>query len=161
MNERINILIVDDEQMLLNSLKKSLEVRDFNVTTVTSGEEAIKSAWNNMFDIALVDLKMPGMDGEETLKILKENHKWLEVIILTGHGSVESAVECTQSGAYTYLQKPCSLDSLMAALKDAYRKKVMNEKNLKDQEMDALIKTAMGETPREILKKLHHFNTKS
>ena len=83
MNEdKINILIVDDEEQFLNSIKKRLEVRDFNVVAVNRGEKAIEAARNNQFDVALVDLKMPGIDGEETLKALKKEHKWMEVVIL-------------------------------------------------------------------------------
>ena len=105
---KINLLIVDDEEQFLNSISKSLEVRDFKVLAVNRGEKAIEAARNNPIDIALVDLKMPGIDGEQTLKALKDEHKWMEVVILTGHGSVDSAVECTKSGAYSYLQKPIS-----------------------------------------------------
>ena len=160
-SHKINILIVDDEEMLLNSLKKSLEVRDFNVTCVNNGEKAVQTAWKHPFDLALVDLRMPGIDGEETLRILKKHHPWLEVIILTGHGSVESAVECTKSGAYTYLQKPCSLEDLLVALKNAFQVRVRNRKKLTKQKMDELIKEAPGDTPREILKKLYDIDQAS
>ena len=81
-------------------------------------------------DIALVDLKMPGINGEETLKALKKEDKWLEVVILTGHGSIDSAVECTKSGAYEYLQKPCKLEELLEVLKNAYQKRVMGKKDI-------------------------------
>ena len=116
---KINVLIVDDEEQFLNSIKRRLEVREFNVVAVNRGEKALEEARKNPIDIALVDLKMPGIDGEETLKALKKEHKWMEVVILTGHGSIESAVECTKSGAYEYLQKPCNLDELLEALKNA------------------------------------------
>ena len=78
----------------------------------------------------------------------------MEIVILTGHGSVESAVECTQSGAYSYLQKPCELDKLLDVLVSAYKKKVMNKKNIDEHKMDSLMKMAIGESPREILKRL-------
>ncbi len=107
--EKINLLIVDDEEQFLESMKKRLEVRDFHVITVNRGDKAIEAARKHPIDIALVDLKMPGMSGEETLEALKKEHEWMEVVILTGHGSVDSAVECTKSGAYSYLQKPCEL----------------------------------------------------
>ncbi|MEA3436267.1 MAG: response regulator, partial [Thermodesulfobacteriota bacterium] len=82
--EKINLLIVDDEEQFLESISKSLELRDFNVIAVNRGEKAIEAAKNNPIDIALVDLKMPGISGEETLKLLKQEHKWMEVVILTG-----------------------------------------------------------------------------
>ena len=108
--DKINLLIVDDEEDFLNSISKSLRVRDFNVLAVNRGEKAIEAAKNNSIDIAFVDLKMPGIKGEETLRALKEEHKWMEVVILTGHVTFDSAVECTRLGAHSYLQKPCELN---------------------------------------------------
>ena len=116
------LLIVDDEVHFLESISKSLEARDFKVVAVDRGEKAIEAARKNPIDVALVDLKMPGINGEETLKALKAEHKWMEVVILTGHGTIDSAVECTKSGAFSFLQKPCNLDDLLDALKDAYKK---------------------------------------
>jgi ActR/RegA family two-component response regulator len=116
--EKINLLIVDDEEEFLKSISRSLELRDFHVIAVNRGEKAIEAAKNNPLDIALVDLKMPGISGEGTLKLLKQEHKWMEVVILTGHGAIDSAVECTKSGAYSYLQKPCELNQLLCALQD-------------------------------------------
>jgi len=152
--DKINILVVDDEEHFLNSIKKRLEARDFNVLAVDRGEKAIEAARNNPIDIALVDLKMPGIRGEETLKILKKEHQWMEVVILTGHGSVDSAVDCVQDGAYKYLQKPCELDTLLGALKDAYQKKVMNKQKLEKERLDELMKFSQGHSPLEILRKL-------
>lgn len=152
--DKINILIVDDEENFLNSIKRLLEVRDFNVVAVNRGEKAIEAARNNPVDIALVDLKMPGIDGEETLKALKKEHKWLEVVILTGHGSIESAVECTKSGAYEYLQKPCELEELLEVLKNAYQKRVMNKKDIDAIRMREIIALSLVESPLGILRRL-------
>ena len=151
---KINLLIVDDEEQFLSSIKKRLEVREFDVVAVNRGEKAIEAARNNPFDIALVDLKMPGIDGEETLKALKREHKWMEIVILTGHGSIKSALECTKCGAYGYLQKPCELDELLEVLKDAYQKKVMNKKNIEEKKMQELLRISLVNSPREILRKL-------
>jgi len=152
--QNINLLIVDDEKQFLESISKRLSVRGFHVIAVDRGEKAIAAAKENPIDIALVDLKMPGINGEETLKALKKAYQWMEIVILTGHGSVESAVECTQSGAYSYLQKPCKLDDLMDVLVNAYKKKVMNRRNIDAHKMDTLMKMAIGESPREILQSL-------
>lgn len=152
---KINLLIVDDEEQFLTSIKKSLEVREFNVTAVNCGEKAIQAAREKPVDIALVDLKMPGIDGEETLKGLKKEHKWMEIIILTGHGSVNSAVECTKSGAYKYLQKPCELDELLETLKDAYQKRVMNKHNIEEKKMKELLTLS---SPREIMRRLQEID---
>ena len=151
---KINLLVVDDEEQFLESISKSLQVRDFNVVAVNRGEKAIEAARNNPFDIALVDLKMPGINGEETLKALKAEHRWMEVIILTGHGTIDSAVECTKSGAYSYLQKPCSLDELLESLINAYKTKIMNKKKIEEKKMAELMKISLSGSPRDILRRL-------
>ncbi|CCK80088.1 response regulator [Desulfobacula toluolica] len=156
--EKINLLIVDDEDQFLESIKKSLELRDFNVITANRGEKAVEAAKNNTIDIALVDLKMPGISGEETLKLLKQEHKWMEVVILTGHGAIDSAVECTKSGAYSYLQKPCELDQLLETLQDAYKKKVMNRKQIEEKKLNELLNISISSRPREILRKLREID---
>lgn len=155
---KINLLIVDDEEQFLNSISKSLTVRGFNVIAVNRGEKAIEIAKIKPIDIALVDLKMPGISGEETLKVLKQEHKWMEIVILTGHGSVDSAVQCTQKGAYTYLQKPCELEKLLEALKDAYEKRVMNKHNIEEKKMKEMLKLAMSDSPREIIRRLQEID---
>jgi DNA-binding NtrC family response regulator len=151
---KINLLIVDDEEQFLNAIGRSLELRDFNVITVNRGEKAIQAARKHRIDVALVDLKMPGINGEETLKALKKEHQWMEVVILTGHGTIDSAAECTRSGAYSYLQKPCDLDRILEALKNAYKKKVMNRKKIEEEKMDGLLKLTLSSSPLGILRKL-------
>jgi len=157
-SDKINLLIVDDEEQFLSSISKSLTVRDFNVIAVNRGEKAIKAARENPIDIALVDLKMPGISGEETLKALKNEHKWMEIVILTGHGSVESAVETTKSGAYSYLQKPCKLDDLLETLKNAYKKRVMNRHKIEEKKMSEILKLAQSNSPRDILQRLQEID---
>ena len=156
--DKINLLIVDDEEDFLDSISKSLRVRDFNVLAVNRGEKAIEAAKKNPIDIALVDLKMPGINGEETLKILKEEHKWMEVVILTGHGTIDSAVECTRLGACSYLQKPCELNELLEVLEDAYKKKVMNKKRINEKKMDELLKISFSSSPMGILRRLRELD---
>lgn len=119
----INLLIVDDEEQFLSAISRSLELRDFNVIAVNRGDKALEAARSQPVDIALVDLKMPGMDGQETLESLKKEHPWMEIIILTGHGTIDSASSCTRSGAYSYLQKPCEFDQLLDTLVQAYKQK--------------------------------------
>lgn len=157
-NSKINLLIVDDEEQFLRSISRSLQVRDFNVVAVDRGEKAIEAARKTPFDVALVDLKMPGINGEETLKVLKAEHKWMEVVILTGHGTIDSAVECTKSGAYSYLQKPCGLDELLEALKNAYKSKVMNKKKIDEIKMDELLKISVYGSPKDILRRLREID---
>jgi len=152
--DKINLMIVDDEEEFLNAIRRSLEVRDFNVITANRGEKAIELAKKNPVDIAIVDLKMPGIDGLETLETLKKGHPWMEIIILTGHGTIDSAVGATRSGAYSYLQKPCELDVLMKVLIKAYQKRVMNRQQIETKKMDELMKLSQGRSAREILKRL-------
>ncbi len=143
---KINLLFVDDEEQFLESMKKRLEARDFNVIAVTRGDKAIEAARRYPVDIALVDLKMPGMNGEETLQKLKKEHKWMEIVILTGHGSIDSAVECTQSGAHSYLQKPCELEKLLEVLAEAYKKRLMNKAKIDESKMNELLKQAASDS---------------
>jgi len=158
---KINLLFVDDEEQFLESMRKRLEARDFKVLAVNRGEKAIEAARNNPVDIALVDLKMPGIDGEETLRALKKEHQWMEIVILTGHGSIDSAVECTRDGAHSYLQKPCDLDQLLEVLMEAYKKRVMNKNKIQAQRMNEMLKIAQSNSPREILRRLKEIDTAS
>ncbi len=158
--DKINLMIVDDEEDFLNAIRRSLEIRDFHVITANRGEKALEIAKSNPVDIAIVDLKMPGMNGLETLEALKKAHPWMEIIILTGHGTIDSAVEATQSGAYSYLQKPCELDTLMQMLIKAYKKRVMNKQQLAKKKMDELLKISQGRSAREILSRLREIDRK-
>jgi DNA-binding NtrC family response regulator len=154
MESKIKLLIVDDEVQFLDSIAERLELRGFNVTKVNRATDAVIIARDEKFDLALLDLKMPGMDGKELLDILKQEHKHLEVIMLTGHGSVESAVECTKLGAFGYLAKPYELDQLLQVLKDAYLAR-MQKKFEKDQERIKQLSDlalSMGESPLSFLK---------
>ncbi|HSO24548.1 MAG TPA: response regulator [Chondromyces sp.] len=156
--EKINLLIVDDEEQFLESISKSLELRDFHVIAVNRGDKAVEAAKRQPIDIALVDLKMPGISGEETLRLLKQEHRWLEVVILTGHGALQSAVECTKIGAFSYLQKPCELSALIEALQAAYKQKVMNRRQIEEKKMEKLLQISASSSPREILRRLRELD---
>jgi len=154
MSDNIQLLIVDDEVRFLQTLKERLQMRGFDVTAVTSGTQAIEAARSTRFDVALLDLKMPGIDGEEVLRIFKTEHPLMEVIILTGHGSIESAVDCTKAGSHSYLQKPCETDELLEVLKNAYHKRVRRKLALDEEKMDELLRIATGESPLGIIRRL-------
>ncbi|MBN1590722.1 MAG: response regulator [Pirellulales bacterium] len=156
--EKINLLIVDDEQQFLKSTATRLEVRGFHVIAVDRGEKAVETARREPIDVALVDLKMPGMHGEQTLETLKEEHPWMEVVILTGHGSIDSAVECTKSGAYSYLQKPCEWERLLEVLAEAYKKKVMNQLDIQEEKMNELLEMSAYSSPRALLDKIRQLD---
>jgi DNA-binding NtrC family response regulator len=152
--DNINLMIVDDEEAFLEATRKRLEARGFNVFCANRGEKALELAKKQPIDIALVDLKMPGISGEETLRALKKEHKWMEVVILTGHGSIDSAVETTRDGAYGYLQKPCELDHLLKVLADAYKKRVMKKMEVEEHRIQEILKKAAGDSPLAILRRL-------
>jgi DNA-binding NtrC family response regulator len=150
---RLKLLIVDDEVDFLNTLAKRLELRDFQVTAVANGEDAIKAARKGGFDLALLDLKMPGMDGKEVLSILKKKHRFLEVIILTGVSSIDSAVECTKLGAFDYLSKPYELENLLDVLKRAYEARLKKKFEHDRRRMEELEMLAAG-SPLAVLRAL-------
>ena len=116
MAEKIKIMIVDDEERLLQTLAQRLRLRDFEVQTFNNGQDALAAARREEFDLALVDLKMPGLSGEQVLGLLKEEHPLLEVIILTGHGSVESGIQGMNLGAFDYAMKPIQISELQEKL---------------------------------------------
>jgi len=122
MGDKIKLLVVDDEKRFLETITKLLEPRGFDITPVSSGKEAIEAARQEEFEIALVDLKMPGMHGERVLETLKKEHEFLEVIVLTGHGSTDSAIRSAELDVHGFLQKPCELDTLLHVLKGAHQK---------------------------------------
>jgi len=156
--KQIKLLLVDDEVEFLDSLSQRLSLRDFEVTKATDGKEAIKAAKKGQFDVAILDLRMPGMDGTEVLKILKDKHKWLEVIMLTGYGSVDSAVEATKLGAFTYLEKPMDFDKLVDVLKDAYTARLKKKFEHDKKRMEDIEFLSMGASPMAILTSLRRLD---
>ena len=156
----IRILVVDDEVRFLQTLTQRLTRRDFAVTSVTNGQDALEAVQDQEFDLALLDLKMPGMSGEQLLEKIKEIHPYIEVVILTGHGSIDSAVYCTQQGSHSYLQKPCETDELLGVLKDAYQKRVARKLKLDEERMAELLGTSLSESPLGILRKLREIEGK-
>jgi len=154
MENVIKLLIVDDETRFLNAIAKRLTKRGFDVRTASNGRDAIALADQERFDIALLDLKMPGMDGGEVLKVLKQAHQFLEAIILTGHGSLDSAVELTKLGAFSYLPKPYELEKLIEVLKDAYEARLKKKFAADEAKMEKILALATGESPLGILRKM-------
>ena len=152
--KKIKLLIVDDEEDFLKSIAERLGMRDFDVTTATEGKIAVKAAKKGKFDVAILDMKMPGMDGMELLQILKKKHKFLEVIILTGHGAIDSAVEATKLGAYSYLEKPYDFQKLLEVLKQAYEARLRKKFEHDKKRMEELEMLSMGTSPMGILKSL-------
>ena len=121
MGESIRLLLVDDEQAFINVLGKRLARRGVEATLAASGAEAIQRLRSSDFDVAVVDLKMEGMDGIELLGVFKKMLPKMPVIILTGHGSERAAREGVRQGAFDYLLKPCELDRLLEKIDQAVR----------------------------------------
>jgi DNA-binding NtrC family response regulator len=119
------VLLVDDEEDFLATLSNRLELRGLKVSAVTSGEQAIREAKQQEYDAIVVDLSMPGIDGLETLKRIKADNPNAEIIMLTGHGSVQSGVEAMKLGAGDFLQKPVELSELMNKIGEAKDKRML------------------------------------
>lgn len=113
------VLLVDDEEEFATVMSKRLSKRGFHVFTAHSGTEAVRLARGQDFEVAVLDLKMEGMDGVETMKTLKVLLPDIKVIMLTGHGSVEMARQCLSLGAFDYLNKPCELAELVQKIQSA------------------------------------------
>lgn len=117
--EGLRILIVDDEEELVSALVERLKLRGFKATGVTRGEDALSFLEEEECDVVLLDVKMPGLGGLEVIRRIKEGHPGLEVILLTGHGSVKSVEEGMALGAFDYLMKPVKIDNLVRVLSAA------------------------------------------
>ena len=127
------IMLVDDEIPFVETMTKRLEKRKLNIISAHSGQEALdKLSVNRNVDVVVLDVKMPGIDGIETLKEIKRNFPLMEVVMLTGHATVESAIEGMKQGAYDYLMKPCDIEQLMTKVKEATQKKRDHEERIRD-----------------------------
>jgi DNA-binding NtrC family response regulator len=121
--EDFSVLLVDDEVEFLDVLMKRLKKRKLKLVAANSGEEALRLVRENPVDVAVLDVKMPGMDGITVLREIKKINPSIEVIMLTGHANVEVALEGMELGAFDYLMKPVDIDELMYKIQDAYKKK--------------------------------------
>jgi len=128
----MKVLLVDDNKSLRLHLAKALTRRDHDTIAVSNGNEAIAQIRNELFDVAVIDMKMIGMDGLQVLRELKEIHPQLIGVILTGHGSISNAVEATKLGAYAYLTKPCDISELETVLTKGYHESIKAMKPFKE-----------------------------
>lgn len=130
MNE-FSVLLIDDEKEFLETLIKRLQKRKLKVTGVGSGEDALKIIKETPPDVVVLDVRMEGMDGIQTLREIKKVSPLVEVIMLTGHANMEVAVEGMEVGAFDYLMKPMDIDELLYKLEDAYKRKMIQEQKIK------------------------------
>lgn len=134
---KANVLVVDDEEQFLKVFSQRLEGRGMKVDTSTSGEDALKKVHGKEFDAIILDMVMPGMSGIETLKRIQADNPDMQIIILTGHGTIEKGVEALKAGAVDFLEKPADLNKIMAKIAEAKHKRVVlvekkHEQNVKE-----------------------------
>ncbi len=136
------LMLIDDEVPFVETMSKRLDKRGLKVISANSAEEAlIKLDKDRHVDVIVLDVKMPGMDGIETLQEIKKRHPLKEVIMLTGHATVETAIEGMKLGAFDYLMKPCDLDILISKANEALKKKQSHESKIDKARIDKLVLT--------------------
>jgi two-component system nitrogen regulation response regulator NtrX len=123
------ILIVDDEKNIRGSLKGVLEDEGFKADAVANGEACLEAIQKKEYDLVLLDVWMPGIDGLETLRKIKEGNHAPTVVMISGHGTIETAVKCTKLGAFDFIEKPLSIDKLMLVLRHALEQRHLAEQN--------------------------------
>ena len=123
------ILLLDDEERFRTNLQKMLEAEGLTVRGASSGAEALEELKHSPCDVIVLDIRMPGMDGLATLKEIKQINPEVEVIILSGHASMDAAMEINRLGGYDYLMKPCPLEDLLLKIEAAYEKKLERKKS--------------------------------
>ena len=126
----IRVLIIDDEEQLVEAFRKKLSRDGFSVSSAYTAREAFAAMKKHTFDVCVLDIRLPDMDGVDLLKSIKKNEPNLEIIMLTGHASVDTAIQSMKLGAYDYLSKPCKLTELSNVIQKAYEKKSLKERTM-------------------------------
>ena len=140
-------MLVDDEERYLQTTQKLIEKKGYEVQTAQSGEEALEKLKLQNIHVVILDVKMPGMDGNETLKAIKTLYPLVEVIMLTGHATVDSAIDGLKSGACDYLMKPADIDEILEKAMAAFEKRQGLEEKIRVAQSKKYMRS-----PREILK---------
>jgi two-component system, OmpR family, response regulator len=130
--EAFRVLIVDDEHDFLETIVKRLKRRKVDAMGIDSGIKALELLEKEHFDVVILDVRMPGMDGIETLKEMKKKRPLMEVIMLTGHASVESGMQGMQYGAFDYVIKPADIDDLLEKIQGAFERKALHEEKVRE-----------------------------
>ena len=142
----MKIMLVDDEERFLSTTKKLLVKKGYDVLTAMSGMEALETMKRKMIHVVILDVKMPGMDGNATLKEIKRQYPLTEVIMLTGHATMESAIDGLKSGAIDYLMKPADIEEIIQKAEEAFEKRQGLEEKIRVAKMRKLMKS-----PSEII----------
>lgn len=146
MAKTAHILVTDDERAIRNTLKEILEFEDYQVSTAESGAEAIEFVEKNQIDLIFLDIKMKGMDGLETLKEIRKLGFQMPVIMISGHGTIEIAVEATKHGAFDFLEKPPDLNRLLLATRNALSQQTLNQQITKIKKRLPKLPQILGES---------------
>ena len=150
MSERaIQVMLVDDEAELVEFLAKRLKRKGLDVTAMTSAKEALDKLDDQAFDVVVLDLKMPEMDGLQALREIKARQPFTQVVMLTGHGSLDTALESGRQHAYRFLSKPAEFSELLEVVKEAAARKRKDLRRAYDEEVAELMSTVMD--PSDIL----------
>ena len=144
---KIKMMLVDDEERFLQTTSKILAKKGYHAVTATSGKKALEILNSQLIHVVILDVKMPGMDGNATLKEIKKLYPMVEVIMLTGHATVESAIDGLKSGAIDYLMKPADIEEIIEKAEAAFAKIQSLEEKIRVAQTRRLMKS-----PREILK---------
>ena len=136
---KIRVLLADDETAFADALAERLRLRDFETEVVSSGTGALEIINEKEIDVAVLDVQMPGLTGTEVLEKLRAVCPLVQVILLTGQGTIENAIKGMKLGAFDYLLKPANIDVLSAKIKDAFEMKSNQEEKIKKAEIDAMI----------------------
>lgn len=138
---KTRVLLVDDEKEFVEALSQRLEVRDFDVKIARSGDEALIRIRESEFDVVILDVLMPGKDGIQTLREIKQIKPLTEVIMLTGHATMQTAIEGMKLGAYDYLMKPTEIKDLVEKITNAHKQKAEHEERIRQAEIERIVKT--------------------
>jgi DNA-binding NtrC family response regulator len=139
---KIKVLLVDDEREFVEALGQRLEARGISIITAFSGEEALSRVKNEIVDVVVLDMVMPGKDGIETLLEIKELKPLVEVILLTGHGTLDAAVDALEKGAFYYLFKPTEMKDLLENIANAFARKAEHEERIRQAEIKRILYVA-------------------
>lgn len=135
------MLLVDDEEDYIKTLSQRLEMRGLKVSAATRGEDAVSLAEKQSFDVIVVDLAMSGMDGLETLKLIKENNPDAEIIMLSGQGTVKASTEAMKLGAEDFLEKPVEMKELLEKIDELKNKRILVLQKQSMEEIEQILKT--------------------
>ncbi len=140
--ENVTVLLVDDEKDFVEALAERLKLRGFSITICFDGEEAVNILKEQTtVDVVILDVQMPGLDGISTLREIKQLAPLIEVIMLTGHGTVQTAIDGMKLGAFDYILKPVKNEDLVDKINKGYARKIEQEERIRQAEIESIVKT--------------------